>query len=228
MESINFFNVEYLFQQAYELLLGQDLAGLLYLLSGYFFGFLEAIRPLSLLLSLLLIAGIIYINIRHHKVHHKLLELYGIHSEHGHGHGAHGGHHDVHAEDAHGAHHGGESHGHDASHTAHASDPHENKRWKQIVAHIASEEESDWRLAILEADIILDEMLESMGYHGDSVSERLKKVEPSDFTTLDNAWEAHKIRNKIAHEGVMYPLNHREAKRVIALYESVFKEFRFV
>lgn len=103
-----------------------------------------------------------------------------------------------------------------------------NEKWERVIEHINSPEPSDWRLAIIEADIMLDELLTAAGYHGDSVGEKLKAVESSDFTTIENAWEAHKTRNKIAHQGGDFPLNEREAKRAIALFESVFQEFKII
>lgn len=103
-----------------------------------------------------------------------------------------------------------------------------NKRWQKILEYIDSENESDWRLAILEADVILYEMLEKMGYHGETVSDKLRGVEKSDFLTVEKAWEAHKVRNVIAHEGGDFVLSNREARRAVSLYEEVFKEFRFI
>ena len=103
-----------------------------------------------------------------------------------------------------------------------------NERWEVILEHIESENPNDWRLAILEADIVLGEMLEKMGYRGESIGEQLKGVEKSDFTTIDDAWEAHKVRNLIAHEGANFLLSDREAKRVIGLYKNVFQEFHFI
>jgi ribosomal protein L14E/L6E/L27E len=63
---------------------------------------------------------------------------------------------------------------------------------------------------------------------GDTLGERLKAVEQSDFDTIDKAWEAHKVRNKLAHEGGDFILTQREAKRIIALYKDVFDEFRMI
>lgn len=103
-----------------------------------------------------------------------------------------------------------------------------NDRWQVVLDHVYSENPSDWRLAIIEADNILDEMVTRMGYKGENLGEKLKSVEPSDFNTLNDAWEAHKIRNKIAHEGLAFKLDHREAKRVVALFENVFKEFGYI
>jgi hypothetical protein len=103
-----------------------------------------------------------------------------------------------------------------------------NPKWNKVRQHIDSENPSDWKLAILEADIILDEMLDKMGYRGETIGEKLKMVEQSDFTTINSAWEAHKIRNSIAHEGSDFLINKREADRVIALFKEVFEEFKFI
>lgn len=101
-------------------------------------------------------------------------------------------------------------------------------RWKTITEHIESENQNDWKQAIMEADIILGEILEKMGYQGDGIGEKLRRVEKADFQTLGEAWEAHKIRNIIAHEGASYELNKYEARRVIGLYKQVFEEFFYI
>jgi len=103
-----------------------------------------------------------------------------------------------------------------------------NERWEKIVEKANSNAPADWRLAILDADIMLDELLRSKGYVGDSVGDMLKSVDKSNFLTLDNAWEAHKVRNRIAHDGAEFDLNERETQRVISLFESVFKEFKVI
>jgi len=98
-------------------------------------------------------------------------------------------------------------------------------QWKQIVAHSESEHPSDWRLAIIECDIILSELLDTLNLPGDTMGDKMKVVEKSDFTTIDLAWEAHKIRNQVAHEGSEFLLNQRETRRVVDLYARVFVEF---
>ncbi len=103
-----------------------------------------------------------------------------------------------------------------------------NEKWEKVQKNINSLNPSDWKLAIIEADVMLDDLLKASQYHGDSLGERLKSVEKSDFITIESAWEAHKIRNQIAHNGSGFDLTDREAKRVIALYESVFKEFQII
>lgn len=102
------------------------------------------------------------------------------------------------------------------------------ERWEVVINHLNSGNPAEWKLAIMEADNILDEMVEKMGYAGENLGERLRAVEQSDFNTIQSAWEAHKVRNKIAHEGSEFQLSEREARRIVGLYEKVFKEFEYI
>lgn len=103
-----------------------------------------------------------------------------------------------------------------------------NPRWNKVLDGLNSPNESDWRLAIMEADIMLYDLLEKMSLPGETIGDKLKAVDPSDFLTLDNAWEAHRVRNQIAHDGAEFKLTDREAKRVVALYMTVFEEFGII
>ena len=103
-----------------------------------------------------------------------------------------------------------------------------NPKWIQIEKNMQSHNMSEWRVAILEADILLFDMLSQMGYDGNSIGEILKNVDKANFVTLDDAWKAHRIRNIIAHEGANYELSRDEAERTIRLYKRVFDEFYFV
>lgn len=112
--------------------------------------------------------------------------------------------------------------------TAETGDTAMAHRWQSATKHINSDNPNDWKQAIIEADIILDDLLSKMGYRGDSIGEKLKKVAKGDMKSLNEAWEAHKVRNQIAHEGSSFSLNHHEAKNVIAMYRKVFEEFYYI
>ena len=108
------------------------------------------------------------------------------------------------------------------------TEPYRNEQWEKVLTQISSENPSDWRFAILEADVMLDELFTQIGYRGVSLGEKLKGATRDDVVNIDAAWEAHKIRNQIAHEGGDYILTQREAKRVIELYSQVFREFKYI
>jgi hypothetical protein len=104
----------------------------------------------------------------------------------------------------------------------------QNDRWEHVLTHAASDDEELWRLAIIEADVMLDEMLQVMGYTQDSLGEKLRSADTSSLKTLDQAWSAHKLRNTIAHEGSSYNLSRREVDVAIDNYRQVFNEFSFI
>lgn len=101
-------------------------------------------------------------------------------------------------------------------------------RWESAQRHIEGANENDWKQAILEADTILDDLLTKMGYQGTSIGEKLKRVQPGEMKTLDDAWEAHKVRNRIAHDGSAFHINQHEAKQILHRYKKVFEEFYYL
>lgn len=100
-----------------------------------------------------------------------------------------------------------------------------NSRLDDITKHIASNNPNDWKLAIIEADIILDETLKEKGYNGVSLGERLRSISPAQLQSLDDAWQAHKVRNQVAHGGADFVLTRRLAEETIKQYRRVFAEF---
>lgn len=106
--------------------------------------------------------------------------------------------------------------------------PRTQLRWRRILEQVSSDDEQKWRLAIMEADIMLNDLLDVLGYKGETMADKMKRVTIEAFNTIDFAWEAHKIRNRIVHDGDAYTLDTREANRVIRMYERVLKEFKYI
>jgi hypothetical protein len=96
-------------------------------------------------------------------------------------------------------------------------------KWGEITRHIDSHKELEWKFAVIEADKLLDELLKSMGYPGETMGERLMSIDRSKLASLNHLWEAHKIRNKIVHEPD-YFLRHSEAQMAIQGYERALEE----
>jgi len=103
-----------------------------------------------------------------------------------------------------------------------------NERWRKVLDYLFSVNENDWKLAIIEADSMLYELLTQIGFKGESIADKLKEANQANFRSINLAWEAHNVRNKIAHEGSSFELSLHEAKRIIALYEEIFQEFGFI
>jgi len=99
--------------------------------------------------------------------------------------------------------------------------------WVEVGKHLGGTSPADWKLAVIEADSILDRLLVDLGFEGETLGERLKSVKREEMATLNDAWEAHKVRNRIAHE-VSYNLTQLDAKKTISQFERVFREFDYI
>lgn len=103
-----------------------------------------------------------------------------------------------------------------------------NPRWHYIQTLIESPNESDWRVAIMEADSLMEEVLKDRGISGDSVSELLEGAKSSGYMRIQDAWDGHLVRNQIAHQGSDFSLSQVEGRRVIKLYQNFFEELRVI
>lgn len=104
----------------------------------------------------------------------------------------------------------------------------DNQRWQGILKNLTIDNEAGWRMSIIEADIMLDELLNKLVGGEGTISDKLKQLKVNKMSSIHFAWEAHKVRNRIAHDGTNYHLSRVEAKRVIDFYSIVFKEFNMI
>jgi len=103
-----------------------------------------------------------------------------------------------------------------------------NPRWHYILTLTESPNDSDWRVAVIEADSMMEEVLKEKGLSGETVSELLEGAKESGYTHIQDAWDAHSVRNEIAHQGSDFPLSQIEGRRVIKMFQNFFEELRVI
>lgn len=96
-------------------------------------------------------------------------------------------------------------------------------RWSEIKKHANSFIESDWKLAVIEADKFVDDALKTGGYPGESMGERLMLIQPGQLLSLQTLWDAHKLRNLLVHSPY-YQMTHRQAIVAVEALEETLKE----
>lgn len=101
------------------------------------------------------------------------------------------------------------------------------KAWLQIKKRLASGEESNMKLAVIEADKVLDEILKRSGFPGETMSERLKRLTPAQLSNLEQVWGAHKLRNRIVHEP-NFEVSKAEVELAVSIYGRAFQEFGLI
>lgn len=96
-------------------------------------------------------------------------------------------------------------------------------RWKHVELLMASTKPHEWKQAVMECDLMLEEILLEQGCDGATVLERLHNAPAGKIQHKENALLAHATRLALTDES--YVLTEREAYRTIKNYQSVFKEF---
>lgn len=103
-----------------------------------------------------------------------------------------------------------------------ATSPYDN-RWQEIKNHVNSVKETEWKMAVIEADKLVDDVLKSAGFAGESMGERLMLIKPDQLLNLQYLWDAHKLRNLLVHD-VSYQMTHHQAVWAVEAFEGVLRE----
>jgi hypothetical protein len=94
------------------------------------------------------------------------------------------------------------------------------ERWQQ-VRQTSQQGLMGAKLALMEADTLLDSGLKSLMMPGETLGERLK-VACYKYPKLQNVWWAHKLRNQLAHEA-SFQISQRQAARALDEFERALK-----
>lgn len=86
-------------------------------------------------------------------------------------------------------------------------------RWTEIEASLNQPGELGRKMAVFEADKLLDMALKSLNMPGETLGERLKYAAYG-YPQVRRVWWAHKVRNQLAHEAT-FALDARTARQAI-------------
>lgn len=95
-------------------------------------------------------------------------------------------------------------------------------KWLTIQQSLKKDETASHKLAILEADKLVDHALREAGYKGSTMGERMKSAQKV-WKNADHVWTAHKIRNKLAHE-VDATVTYEHAARSLVAFRQALKD----
>lgn len=104
---------------------------------------------------------------------------------------------------------------------------HLNKSWQKILARLNKSDEANLRLALIEADNLFDDLLKQMRIPGESMADRLRYIDSSQISNIDEIWRAHKLRNVLVHNHE-YQIMRNEMEFGVKAYEKALKELDFI
>ena len=97
------------------------------------------------------------------------------------------------------------------------------KRFEAMCERLTSDNPSQYKVALLEADAFADEILAGIGYQGATMTEKLQLVRGGQLQTKDVLAEAHEVRNHIVHDAT-FVLSREEAEKYLEDYRKFFDE----
>ncbi len=96
-------------------------------------------------------------------------------------------------------------------------------RWKEVRNHLESLREAEWKFAVVEADKIAEAVLEEAGFPGETIGEKMTAINRDQLNSIDDLWQAHKVRNLIAHDP-NYEVKYAQVRGAIEKYEKALRE----
>jgi hypothetical protein len=97
------------------------------------------------------------------------------------------------------------------------------ERWERILRSTAGNSPDSLRIAVIEADSLVDDFLKQTGAEGEHMADRLSALNPEEVTTLTRLWRAHRARNDLVHTPGFY-LSPEEAAQYLKDYEAFLRE----
>ena len=97
------------------------------------------------------------------------------------------------------------------------------KRWESILSRLESDNPSQYKVAILEADVFAEEILGILGYQGANMKERLDHVKDADIETKGELVIGHAVRNRVINEPQFEPTR-EEAEATLRHFSNFFRE----
>lgn len=94
--------------------------------------------------------------------------------------------------------------------------------WLKIEQKLKKDDISSYHLCVLNGDKLVDRALRERGVKGATMGERMKNNKDV-WTRRNDIWEAHKLRNRIAHESDV-SVGYDEARRALMGFKQALKD----
>ena len=97
------------------------------------------------------------------------------------------------------------------------------KAWGLVLELLETKEEDKVKLAVIEADRLLDHLLIVLGYKGVDAAERFGQISPSHFSNAPEILKAHELALKLSEDSNLN-ITFEGAQEIIEVYKKAFEE----
>ena len=97
------------------------------------------------------------------------------------------------------------------------------KQWVKISKRLEPGKAEDYKMSLIEADSLLDDVLKRMGFKGENMKERLEQIDAKTLPDIESIKKANKLRNSIVYDSD-YDLSLEKTKEILLIYEKSFRD----
>jgi len=92
-------------------------------------------------------------------------------------------------------------------------------KWNKIIKRLKKGKDAELKLAVIDADQMVTDVLNKIGYPGETLGESLSKIDTEILTNLEEVKEAHGIASSVMHDP-NYHLDADSAEKVLRAYKN--------
>ncbi len=99
--------------------------------------------------------------------------------------------------------------------------------WKEILRQAKSDDESERKLAVIEADDLVNNVLAQLGYGEGSLLEQLDGLNEEIIPNIEEVKKAHRERRDMTYDPTK-KVSKEKAAELVSVYEEIFKDLQLI
>lgn len=96
--------------------------------------------------------------------------------------------------------------------------------WMRLKGDLESGDENKYKLAIIKADAIIENLLDKLNYKGRNFSEKVASIPEGHLEHVEDIKQAHEVSNRIVHDE-NFKIDKKLAQETLSLYENFLDFF---
>ncbi len=102
-----------------------------------------------------------------------------------------------------------------------------DKNWEEVKKKASHEKEAERKLAVIEADDIINSAFEQIGYTGSDLIEKLDGLNKDIVPLIEELKEAHRIKRDLVYDPNR-SMSKEEAERIVSYYDATIKDMQIL
>jgi len=100
-------------------------------------------------------------------------------------------------------------------------------RWEEAKKRLEGTNPNDWKASVLDTASMLFDILDTIGYEGENLGEKLDGMLPAQLDNIDGLKEANKIKNQIVADP-KFQMTKEEARQTVEVFAEALRSIEAI